>query len=114
MRVSLASGRGLLGGWLMAMAIPLLIDPRAIAGWSAAGFHDHLRIALAVIELLGAALFAFESSAVAGFLLLLASFIAAAAIHLHHGDKPWWLAVYAAAAILLLHFTRRACRQDMK
>ncbi len=110
----LASGRGLLGGWLMAMAAPLLFDPRAIVGWSATGFHDRLRVGLALVELLGAALFAFEGAAVAGFLLLLASFISAAAIHLHHGDKPWWLAVYAAAAMLLLHFTRRACRQDMK
>jgi hypothetical protein len=114
MRMMLASGRGLLGGWLIAMAIPLLMDPRAIAAWSATGFHDHIRIGLAAIEVLGGALFAFEGSAVAGLVLLLASFVAAAAIHLYHGDRPWWLAAYSTAGILLLYFTRRVHRHNIK
>jgi hypothetical protein len=114
MRLILASGRGLLGGWLMAMAIPLLLDPGAIAGWPAAGLHDHGRIGLAAVELLGAALVALEGTAVAGLMLLLVSFAAAAAIHLHQGDKPWPLAMYASAGILLLYLTRRVRRQDIK
>jgi hypothetical protein len=114
MRLILASSRGLLGGWLMAMTIPLLIDARAIAAWSAAGLHDQIRIALAASELLGAALFAFEGSALAGLTLLLASFTAAAAIHWHHGEKPWWLAMYATTGILLLYFTHRFRRQNIK
>jgi hypothetical protein len=96
-RIILASARGLLGGWLIAMTIPLLINQRAITALSAAGLHDQYRVALAAIEMLGAALFAFEAPAAVGLVLLLASFIAAAAIHLYHGDKPWWLAVYATA-----------------
>jgi hypothetical protein len=114
MRLILASSRGLLGGWLMAMTISLLIDARAIAAWSAAGFHDFIRIALAASELLGAALFAFEVSALAGLTLLLASFIAVAAIHLHHGQRPWWLAMYAITGVLLLYFTLRFRRQTIK
>jgi hypothetical protein len=47
MRLSLASGRGLPGGWLIAMTIPLLADPRVIAAWSAAGLYDQYRIGLA-------------------------------------------------------------------
>jgi hypothetical protein len=114
MRLILASSRGLLGGWLVAMSIPLLIDPRAVAAWSATGLHDPIRIGLAAGELLGAALFAFEGSALAGLMLLLASFTAAAAIHLHHGERPWWLAMYATTGILLLYFTHRFRRQNIR
>lgn len=111
MRVILASGRGLLSGWLIAATIPLLIDPHTIAAWSAASLADRSRVGLATIELLGAALFAFELPVVAGFALLLTSFIAAAVIHIHHNEMPWWLAVYSIAVILLLYFTRRALRR---
>ena len=110
MRVILASGRGLLSGWLIAATIPLLIDPHTIVAWSAAGLGNRSRVGLAAIELLGAALFAFELPVVTGFVLLLASFIAAAVIHIHHDEMPWWLAVYSFAGILLLYFTRRALR----
>jgi hypothetical protein len=113
MRVILASGRGLLGGWLMAMTVPLLHDPRAIAGWSAAGLHDTIRIGLAATELIGAALFAIERTAASGLVLLLISFSAAAAIHLRLGDRPWWLAGYAIAGILLFYLTHRI-RQNRK
>jgi hypothetical protein len=114
MRVILASSRGLLGGWLMAMTMPLMINPRAVADWSATGLHDELRVGLAAIEVLGAALFAFDGTALAGLLLLLISFIAAAVIHLRLGDRPWWLAGYAIAGILLLYFTHRVRRQNIK
>jgi hypothetical protein len=43
--------------------------------------------------LLGAVLFAFELPAVAGFALLLASFVSAAVTHIHHDEMPWRLAV---------------------
>jgi hypothetical protein len=43
--------------------------------------------------LLGAVLLAFELPAVAGFALLLASFVPAAVTHIHHDEMPWWLAV---------------------
>ena len=108
MRLILASGRGLLSGWLIALTIPLLIDPHTIAVWSAAGLGDRSRVGLAIIELLGAALFAFEVPIVVGLSLLFASFIPAAAIHIRHNEMPWWLGAYAIAGLLLLHFTRRA------
>ena len=41
MRVILASGRGLLSGWLIAATISLLIDPHTIVAWSAAVIHIH-------------------------------------------------------------------------
>jgi len=110
MRVILASSRGLLSGWLIAATIPLLIDAHTIVAWSAAGLGNRSRVGLAAIELLGAALFAFELPVVAGSALLLASFIAAAVIHIQHDEMPWWLAVYSFAGILLLYFTRRALR----
>jgi hypothetical protein len=108
MRVTVASGRGLLSGWLIAATIPLLIDPHTIAAWSAAGVGDRWRLGLAAIELLGAVLFAFELPAVVGFALLLASFALAAVIHISRDETPWWLAVYLIAGILLLYCTRRA------
>jgi len=110
MRVNLASCRGLLSGWLVAATIPLLFDPHTIAAWSAAGLGNRSRVALSAVELLGATLFAFERSVVAGFALLLASFSLAAVIHVHHGEMPWWLAAYSIAGILLLHLTRRGLR----
>jgi hypothetical protein len=107
-RAIVASGRGLLSGWLIAATIPLLVDPHTIATWSAAGVGDRWRVALAAIELPGAMLFAFELPAVVGFVLLLASFVIAAVIHISHDEMPWWLAVYLIAGILLLYCTRRA------
>jgi len=111
-RTRLASGRGLLGGWLIATTMPLLFNPHTIAAWSATGLGDASRIALASVEIAVAALFAFERATVAGFALLLASFIPAAVIHVHHDGAPWWLALYSIAAIPLLFLTRRALRAD--
>jgi hypothetical protein len=108
MRSSIASGRGLLSGWLIAAAVPLLADPHAIAASSAAGLGARSRIALAAVEILGAALFAFEFSVVAGLALLLVSFIAAAALHMHQNEMPWWLVAYMVAGIVLLYCTLRA------
>lgn len=110
MRVSLASCRGLLSGWLIAATIRLLIDPNTIAVWSAAGLGSRLRIALSTIELLGAAMFAFERSVTPGMVLLLASFALAGAVHVHDGQLPWWLAAYSMAGLLLLYLTRRGSR----
>jgi hypothetical protein len=107
MRVTLGSCRGILSGWLIAATVALLADPRSIAAWTATGLGDRSRIGLAAVELLGAALFAFELTASAGFALLLASFLVAATLHIHHREIPWWLAVYALAAILMLYLTRR-------
>ena len=45
-------------------------------------------------------------------MLLLGSFIGAAAIHIHHGELPWWLAAYSAAGIIMLYCTLRAQRED--
>jgi DoxX-like family len=106
MRVTVASGRGLLAGWLIAATLPLLLNPHSVAAWSSTGLGDPARVALAAVELLGAALFAFERTIVAGFALLVASFVAAAVIHLHHDEMPWWLIAYAVTAILLLYCTR--------
>jgi hypothetical protein len=108
MRLTLASARGLLGGWLLAHTLPLLIDHREIGAWSAMGLGDQLRIALAAIELLGAVLFAFEATMSAGLALLLTAFVIAALIHIHHSQLPWWLAGYAIAALLLWYFSRKS------
>jgi hypothetical protein len=102
----------LLSGWLIAVTVRLLTDPYAVAAWSAAGAGERSRVGLASVELLGAALFAFDTSVVAGFVLLLGSFIGAAAIHIHHGELPWWLAAYSAAGIIMLYCTLRAQRED--
>jgi len=110
--VTLASGRGLLGGWLIAATIPLLFNPHTVAAWSAAGLGDEFRVALAAIEIVGSALFAFERAAIAGGTLLLASFVPAAVIHVHHDEAPWRLALYSIVVILLLFLTRRSPRSD--
>ena len=112
MREILASSRGLMSGWLISATIPLLISPHAIAASSAAGLSDLSRAGLASVELLGAALFAFERPMAAGMALLLASFIFAALIHFQRGQMPWPLAVYSIAGVLLLYLTRRALRAD--
>ncbi len=113
MRLIVASARGLFGGWLLALTVRLLTDSTSISTWRAAGLHDRARIGLAVAELLGAALFAFEPFIVAGFVLLVAAFACAAAIHIHLGKVPWHLALYALVAMLLLYFTRRAQRSTV-
>ncbi|HEX9140078.1 MAG TPA: hypothetical protein VF848_09825 [Steroidobacteraceae bacterium] len=108
MRLTLASGRGLLAGWLLAHTFPLLISHQEIGAWSAMGLGDRLRIGLAAIELLGAVLFAFEATVTTGLALLLTAFVIAALIHVRQGQVPWWLAGYALAAVLLRYFSRRA------
>ena len=45
---------------------------------------------LAAVELLGAALFAFETPLVAGWALLMASFGAGGLVHLQYGEMGWW------------------------
>jgi threonine/homoserine/homoserine lactone efflux protein len=111
-RLILASARGLLGGWLIAVTVPLLIDPHTIAAWAAAGLGDRARLVLATVEILGAALFAFETQVVNGFALLMVSFIAAAILHVHHHEMPWWLAAYAVAGALLLRYSAVARRNS--
>ena len=108
MPLMLASGRGLLGGWLVAHTLPLLIDHRDISAWTAIGLGDHLRLGLGTIELLGAVLFAFEATITTGFVLLLVAFVIAAIIHIHNGQVPWWLAGYAVAAVPLWYYSRRS------
>lgn len=108
MRGAVASTRGILSGWLLKATLPLLVSPHAIAEWTAAGVGDRARVALAATELLGAAFFAFEWSAVAGFILLSLSFADAAVIHVEHGEIPWWLGGYLVASAILLYWTRLA------
>ena len=86
MRVLLASTRGLLSGGLIAVAAPLLVnaDPGAVRPV----IGHHLVAGLAAIELLGAALFAFETTVAAGAALLLVAFTAATLIHAHHQQIP--------------------------
>jgi len=108
MRLTLVSLRGLLGGWLLAHTLPLLISQQEIGGWSAMGLGDHLRIGLATIELLGAVLFALEATVNAGLALLLTAFVIAALIHIHHGQAAGWLAGYAIATVLLWYFSRKS------
>ncbi|HKC16029.1 MAG TPA: hypothetical protein VKC11_04915 [Steroidobacteraceae bacterium] len=108
MRLILASARGLLSGWLIALTLPLLVDPHTISAWSAASLGSRSRMLLAAAESLGAALFAFEAQVAAGLVLLIASFVGAGIVHLHHGEVPWWLVAEAIAATLLWRFTARA------
>ena len=98
----------MLSGWLIKATMPLLVSPHAIAEWSAAGLGSGARVALAVIELLGASLFAFEGQVVIGFVLLCVSLIYATVIHVQHGEMPWWLGGYFIGCGLLLYGTRRA------
>jgi hypothetical protein len=114
MRIILASARGLLSGWLIAATLPLLADPQAVTAWTATGHGDRARFALAATELLGAALFAFESPVTAGCVLLMGSLVAAAVIHLHLHQLPWSLAPYALTALLLWLGTRRALRTSQR
>jgi hypothetical protein len=109
MRVVMATYRGLLGGWLIAATVPLLADFHPGATGVADGLWDPFRFGLAGIELLGAVLFAFEATVVAGLLLLLCSFTAAALIHIHY-QVPRWLALYALVALALWYATQRATR----
>jgi hypothetical protein len=110
MRLMLASARGLLSGWLMALTLPLLAEPHTISAWSAAGLGSRWRVLLAAVELLGAGLFALETPLLAGWALLLLSFAAAAVVHLQHGEMPWWLAAYAFIATALWRCTLRVRR----
>jgi hypothetical protein len=98
----------MLSGWLIKATIPLLVSPHAFAEWSAAGVGSGARVALAGVELLGAALFAFEGPLTIGFALLSLSFVYAAVIHVRHGEMPWWLGGYFVGCVLLLYWTRRA------
>jgi hypothetical protein len=111
-RVGVASARGIVGGWILKATLPLLVSPQAIAEWTAAGVGDRARIALAVVELLGAALFAFEWSAVAGFILLALSFSYAAIIHIQRGELPWWLGGYLVASAILIYWTRISASRE--
>lgn len=108
----MASARGLLSGWLLTLTVPLLSNAVTISARSAAGLDDQARIVLALTELLGAALFAFEPLIVAGFALLLGAFAFAAAVHIYLGKAPWQLLFYALVATLLLYFTKRSKRID--
>jgi len=114
MRLILASARGLLSGWIIALTVPLLIDPHAIAAWSAAGLGNRSRTLLAAVELLGAALFAFETPILVGLALLIVSFIVAAVVHLQQGAMPWWLVAYTVAAMLLWRLTARIRRTGVR
>jgi len=108
MPLIMASARGLLGGWLLAGTVRLISDTATIGAWNVAGLHDRARFGLAAAELLGAALFAVEPLVFAGFILLVGSFVFAAAVHVHLGKAPWHLAFYALVATLLLYFSRRS------
>jgi hypothetical protein len=112
MRLIMASLRGHFSGWLLAFTIPLISDTATINAWSNAGLQDEARIGLAMAELFGAALFAFEPLIFTGVVLLLASFAAAAAVHIHNDNAPWHLAVYALVVTLLLYCTKRRQRKD--
>ena len=109
MRIVMATCRGLLSGWLIATTVPLLAYFHPGSTWVAGGFADPFRFGLAGIELLGAALFAFEATVVAGLPLLLCSFTSAALIHIHY-QVPWWPPFYALAALALWYATRRVTR----
>ena len=107
MQLIAASARGLFSGWLLALTVPLLMDAMTISAWRAAGLGNQARIGLAIAELSGAALFAFEPLIAAGFGLLLGAFAFAAAVHIHFGKAPWHLAFYALLATLLVYFSKR-------
>jgi hypothetical protein len=77
----MASARGLLGGRLLAGTVRLITDTATIRAWTVAGLRDWARFGLAAAELLGAVLFAVEPLIVAGFVLLVGSFVFAAAVH---------------------------------
>ena len=59
----------------------MITDTATIRAWTVAGLRDWARFGLAAAELLGAVLFAVEPLIVAGFVLLVGSFVFAAAVH---------------------------------
>jgi len=113
-RLILASTRGLLCGWLIALTLPLLVDPHTMSAWSAAGLGSRSRILLAAAELLGAALFAFEAPIAPGLTLLMLAFVSSGVVHLHQGERPWWLVAYAIVATLQWRFTVRVAKTGQR
>jgi len=106
-RVDLAAARGLLAGWIVAVTLPLLFKAATIAEWASIGLGDRARWTLASIEIIGALLFAFERTVIPGAVLLITTFLAAAALHIRHGLWPWWLASYAVIVLVLTWVTAK-------
>ena len=107
MRVNLDAIRGLFAGWIVAATLPLLFRPETIAAWATLGLGHRSRWALACIEIVGALLFAFERTVIPGAVLLISTFLAAAALHAQHGLWPWWLAGYAVIVVALAWPTQK-------
>jgi len=109
-RVNLAVARGLLAGWILAVTVPLLVDTATIAAWTGIGLGFRLRWTLALVEITGAVLFAFERTVAVGAVLLIATFLVAATLHVRHGLWPWWLGIYALTVVTLARATHQAGR----
>jgi hypothetical protein len=106
-RVNLAATRGLFAGWIVAATVPLLFRADTIAAWATLGLGHRSRWALCCIEIVGALLFPFERSVIPGAVLLVSTFLAAAALHVRHGLWPWWLAGYAVIVVALAWPTQK-------
>ena len=112
MRVNLAAARGLLAGWIVAVTVPLLIDAATIAAWTGSGLGARSRWTLALAEISGALLFAFQHTVAVGMVLLIGTFLVAAALHVHHGLWPSRLGIYALCVIVLARATQQASRES--
>ena len=90
-------------------AVLLAFSPPEIRSFHKAGLPDAARLALAWGEIVGAILLLITRTVVLGGWVLIAVFLAAAAVHLLHG--MWdvgMLLIYAAAAYAVM--TNRAAR----
>jgi hypothetical protein len=104
LRVLLTAGRWVLGAALGFGALSFLVHGRAV--FTRLGQPDGARIALAGAEILGAALFLFRRTALAGGAVLLIVLAWAAGFHfaLDMGSLRLW--IYLAAVLVLAAATR--------
>ena len=80
-----------------------LAFPPAAHAFEKAHLPQWFRIAIALVELLGAILFLLPATIVAGGRLLLVTFFIAAAVHILHGQPDvGYLVVYAMAVLTVI------------
>lgn len=70
-------------------------------------WHDHARL-LGTAEISGALLFTLARTQLAGTIVLLFVYFAAAVAHAYAGELPVQLVLYAATAVVILRLTRLA------
>jgi len=102
-RISLVVLQLVLGVTVLIEAGFLALSPSQIHAFGKLGLPEHIRVLLAWGEIVGAVLFLVPRTVVIGGVVLLAVFVAAAAVHLFHGHgSPGMLLIYAAAVFAVM------------